>query len=895
MLQSPVYNLNEIAFWKEEEKVSLPTVQRGFVWRPFQIENLWDSLLRGYPVGAFVLTPKADKSFEMLDGQQRATAICLGFGKDTFRNSQDNIKVFIDLDRPKKDDNRKYIFRVITKSHPWGYQRTDNTKTLTADNIRKAMFLYEVDDHLEANLNQFFPFDATFPIPFNLFIDAAIKNESAADLIKKIKSSSSWKKVNKQWEERIKKIEIEKLENPDSKKELPALSTENKIYARIAEILTAVQNMVDADRGQKIPALYLNNEDSTKELDNKSFDDIVEVELENDDQEEDNLNAEDEIENLFIRLNAGGTPLRGEELNYSILKSKIDKNLQKRIEDTCIGLFNPSRFITIAYRLFQQEKKQDNRDALTMKVKPKQFQRTVNEEKSIKDFSGFLNKVFTKKEYAGRTLLEHARYLLEYEEKGNSYGLPYLMLFKIADLAPEVMFMYLYRLKFHQDEFRFNTNIHRRMIGMITLFMWLGRGENQRDHARLLANIWPAAKGLEKELFWSSSTVQRAQLNNILTPFPSFDRKHDRKSLIKFRGIKPQNNTEVFLKFDQMTSYGQFVDQMFYNRDLILYAQRKFLSKIFKQKEYHLDDTNMPFDWDHISPNRFVHKKPRIPKIVKQWYNTIGNFRAWPYSLNRMDQDNSPASKFSPLDPSQIDNYDENKKSWLRFIAKNNNLIKSIDDLPTALLDWSFCNNEDWANCEATDMKDRPQWKEVYHLILNRNLAICKEWYKQLKIEDLMSAEENAGFSDVVNKTKWNINLSHDKILKDEFQSDEDISWVSKPVLVGKANIYFFFVYSKYSELLLGENAVTFGLFEKSHGNFLNAIKIPESFQKEYESGKGFIRGGFTLISNDEVAYLELFKSFKGWLKIFPNNKEINSLVNPFVASLAAKFKRKLQ
>jgi len=27
---------------------------------------------------------------------------------------------------------------------------------------------------------------------------------------------------------------------------------------------------------------------------------------------------EDEIENLFIRLNSGGTPLRGEELNYSV-------------------------------------------------------------------------------------------------------------------------------------------------------------------------------------------------------------------------------------------------------------------------------------------------------------------------------------------------------------------------------------------------------------------------------------------------------------------------------------------------------------------------------------------------------------------------------------------------
>ncbi len=159
MKKNPFYSLIEISEWPEMNLVSLPQVQRGFVWRPFQIENLWDSLLRGYPVGAFVLSPISGKgSFEMLDGQQRATAICLGFGNPTFRDSQDKIKVFIDLEKPKVEDNRKYIFRVITQSHPWGYRKSDNTKTLTSDNIRKAMLLYEVDDHIGADLDAFFPF-----------------------------------------------------------------------------------------------------------------------------------------------------------------------------------------------------------------------------------------------------------------------------------------------------------------------------------------------------------------------------------------------------------------------------------------------------------------------------------------------------------------------------------------------------------------------------------------------------------------------------------------------------------------------------------------------------------------------------------------------------------------
>ena len=32
----------------------LPAIQREFVWRPHQIERLFDSLMRGYPIGSFL-------------------------------------------------------------------------------------------------------------------------------------------------------------------------------------------------------------------------------------------------------------------------------------------------------------------------------------------------------------------------------------------------------------------------------------------------------------------------------------------------------------------------------------------------------------------------------------------------------------------------------------------------------------------------------------------------------------------------------------------------------------------------------------------------------------------------------------------------------------------------
>ena len=44
----------------------LPAIQREFVWRPHQIERLFDSLMRGYPIGSFLfwrVDPETAKNY----------------------------------------------------------------------------------------------------------------------------------------------------------------------------------------------------------------------------------------------------------------------------------------------------------------------------------------------------------------------------------------------------------------------------------------------------------------------------------------------------------------------------------------------------------------------------------------------------------------------------------------------------------------------------------------------------------------------------------------------------------------------------------------------------------------------------------------------------------------
>ncbi len=83
-----------------ERPLRLPSVQRTAVWNAERIINLWDSLMRGLPIGMFYLIrptsggyaralpgsdggpaptiPASETGYELLDGQQRALAILLG-------------------------------------------------------------------------------------------------------------------------------------------------------------------------------------------------------------------------------------------------------------------------------------------------------------------------------------------------------------------------------------------------------------------------------------------------------------------------------------------------------------------------------------------------------------------------------------------------------------------------------------------------------------------------------------------------------------------------------------------------------------------------------------------------------------------------------------------------
>jgi uncharacterized protein with ParB-like and HNH nuclease domain len=169
----------------------LPAIQREFVWNTDQIERLFDSVMRDYPISSFLFweidrskvsnyqfyefvqnfherdnrhNPKANLNGEkditaILDGQQRLTSLYIGLkGTYTYklaRKRWDNDSAFpkrqlcLNLISPSENSDLEYDFKFLTKSE---YEKKDDDHFwFIVGDILDFKEEYEVNDYLLDN------------------------------------------------------------------------------------------------------------------------------------------------------------------------------------------------------------------------------------------------------------------------------------------------------------------------------------------------------------------------------------------------------------------------------------------------------------------------------------------------------------------------------------------------------------------------------------------------------------------------------------------------------------------------------------------------------------------------------------------------------------------------
>lgn len=743
---------------ENKEYFDIPTIQRGFVWKPHQIEDLWDSLARNFPIGTFIIDDTTNNK-QILDGQQRASAIAIGYNINSFNLNNDFRRLFIDIAKPDQETDKKFTFRIITRSHPWGYQLKNNEKTLTVTDRRNAIEVFEekgiIKNEKYYNVkekNKFFPYDCCVPVPVELFLHESLENlqkwiektYGTYITIEGNKIKINLKYFSKFYKDKISESNKEVISQGSSlpTKGLLAIyetiyknykdkyksneCNEEEFYQRVVTIIDEFNNNLfytinklhESIQNIKSYQLVFSNLTNSKL---KFADNIAEDDKERIINEEEKT---EDIEIIFQRLNRGGTPISEDDLTYSLFKSSFGESDEKRkildsFNVSCKGLINPSRLFRLAYLLWQQyERLESNKsnqyELVTQRIDYKLAQKNFNKD----EFKVFLKNHFIKN--SQDNYFENFKEIFLYNNDTNKNGLPYPLFIQLCKSAPELVFLMMYRLNIIKDYVQVKNDLEKRnlMIGFLLGLYWFFKGK-RGNYQTLLRTIWSLVSFSTFEDCWSTELLQRCNLmydnynvidNYIFNKLNKDNRLYEEKKGEKRGEYKEE---EKYLN--------TFREKILYNKELVLYAQRDYLNEMFMKEDnsnniFSLEDNSVPYDYDHICPSSY-RKSKYINRDIKNLLDHIGNFRVWPFDLNRADQDTSISDKFK---------YDKTKLIFNNYHIDSQAKIKEY-----SFVTWTNIDNYTFENlCKKVKVR------EVLRLcdaIMLRSNSIYNKWFSLIK------------------------------------------------------------------------------------------------------------------------------------------------------------------
>lgn len=601
-----LFSTNEIKDWlSTNSEVQLPAVQRGFVWHPSQIEGLWDSLFRGYPIGSLMLSKMGDK-YMLLDGQQRATVISLGYYNPWTEKHKKigNVKslpvIWFDIQPETCTESYKYVFRVVTRSHPWGYQLIHNSEKLSVRDRRDAKLRHVEKPYTTWSPEERFPYDSYLPIPLSFLLESD-KGMEVIGMCKKY------------------------LGDGIGTKHYPA----DIYFQRLEEAMPQIENLLTIIHEKlflcKIPAIVLSQE----------------LLLDSTDQEGENEST------LFVRLNRGGTQIDGEELIYSIYKSIFPQS-KDLVENMGNSIFAPSRIITLVTRLALSDINGKYVDNISLSKFRSLLKTQVLFEERLKYYIGSI---------ANSPIafaIEKMKEILSYND------VPNVVIKKFVRESPNGCLILLRWLTLHPD-IEISQTIKTEISARIYRNYFFGDINYLADH------YW---NEIPRNDFWTIPVenifyiyqyplISPRLLENFL--ISRLDKKEEDHTLTQDDEViweiwsnslvKHENWSEDEIKEKVQEGWFNFLNRLLSSRSksLILLAQREYINKTFR--EYNeiedLDDTNTPWDWDHIYPSSWVYGKWYIDNRTRRWEWRIGNFRAMDLTDNRSENNNkSPAERF---------------------------------------------------------------------------------------------------------------------------------------------------------------------------------------------------------------------------------------------------------
>ena len=581
MKEDLVFTLKEISEWvKPGSLVDIPALQRGLVWKPRQVELLWDSLLRGFPIGSFMLSDVVDgqsnAKYYLMDGQQRFNAISLGFNSEKDANAM----LWIDVNPPEvKGSTRTYWVKATTDAHPWGFHNNDECGLLNTAEKRESLtkFGFENKNNYQdvISIHCTWPSCAEAPIPLSFFLSASTDNSErfANDIQKQFDSFNP--------------------PSPSKYKEHVFLNEEEIKY--IKETLYDVFKRL---KDYKIGCCHLPL-------------DVMKNESEEDRTDQTTLEV------LFNRINTGGTRISQDDLNYSAIKAYWP-TIKNKNDELAKSYMNPSKLVMLCFRLaallnINNEKWVSDYSIKQIRTLAKSYEKTAIED------------LYNDKTTGIERVLEKVDNWLDINE-----GVPAILRTSIAYKSPDV---YLLLMFFAKRSFDYKVSINPSIIKALAFTLhWFGN--NKKAAVEEIYMRCKETIGIDSILEGLSQSLHDCHILHVYSP-KDVEKWYSNQCSPEWNFNKLEGFDAWRHFFDRIFWYGSAEA-----REMLLFTQRSYINSHFSNydpaRSDLWEDYNRPWDYDHIIPQDWVNNKRReFREFDKIWLNSIGNIAAISFEINR--------------------------------------------------------------------------------------------------------------------------------------------------------------------------------------------------------------------------------------------------------------------
>ncbi|UCV10280.1 DUF262 domain-containing protein [Dechloromonas denitrificans] len=730
-----VVKLSEWLDWasgnNDNVSIVLPMIQRGSVWKPEQIINLWDTLLRGMPIGSFMLNSvplgtkvlrmgikneKAEElkspGYALLDGQQRTLSMLIAWQSKVLMDR----RLWVDF-ADEANVGQVFRMRVTTENQKFGFQRQSPSTKLPLADRRKAILAYEAEHGDKAPLDflKTCPYVNGHSLPLDLkeliqrWVCINCSEKWKAEVCSKLKKIKKWRPLlnnesNKSaWEEYL------VWDALDEKLQMQAIGYVESLSFALNQLFILEIPLI------KVRDEIINNNDDS---------------------------LEPPLAILFKRIGTGGTDLSTADYAYSVIKNRYPETYE--LVETLHGVGSISTTLTdtdlvmTALRLAVAETKATKDVANPDK---QEFHRMlkIGGDGLIQKFFGLIDS-----KELGQSFAELESILL-YHKDTNPNGLPRLAFPLLGRPLIQVLLRWIRMTK----DVNGTCEINRDEIIRFVLFwiMWV------KDSGNASRIAFSKLESVSKDYLLGKTIADLLIKEEVAFPLISPDELEKVANLVY--SISPSNPKKPLRGwhgrfFDETDNEGHKSARTFYARwwnknnsythTVLLWLQREYVATLtgvmYAGRE---DDT--PYDYDHLCPSNhwhgwtgegnnpssltmFCENKEALVRVG----NSIGNLRVWDSVKNRSDGDTAPDVK---LKLKQIDGVGQEFEPATQ----------------SELLNWSAIpgtHTHEWLKC-SRDEKNKRVWDEdraaaFQNAVEQRTFYLYKRYFDELIFRKWMNS-----------------------------------------------------------------------------------------------------------------------------------------------------------